>query len=133
MIPTVMYIFNSEVNIVKSYMIIILISYIVVNFMNMNYLIAKRNINRYYSVNDLDVDYLENYELDNVPLLIDLYNKTEDEKIKNELNDYLYNLKYSYEYNDYNIFEFNFTRNKALKLLNDVEVVNNYIDYSDYE
>ena len=117
MIPTVMYIFNKEVNIVKSYMIITLLAFLCINFMNMDYVIARKNVNRYYYVDDLDMDYLENYRYDNVPVLIELYNKVSDKNIKEELDDYLYYVKDNINNWDTSIFEFNISRYRAKKLL----------------
>ena len=133
MIPTVMYIFNSKVNIVKSYMIITLCAYIACNFMNMDYLIARRNVNRYYSVKDIDIDYLMNYNADNVPVIIELYNKDIEEDLSLDINDYLYSLKYTYTGHENEIFGFNLSRNKAKKLLEKVELIRDYRDYSEVE
>ena len=130
MIPTIMYIFNSEVNIVKSYMIILICAYVVTNFMNIDYMIARKNVNRYYSNNKLDVEYLENYYYGNIPVLVELYNKTDDLKIKDELSKYFESMKYD---NTDSIFEFNLAKYKAHKLLDKVELINSIRDYSDFE
>ncbi len=131
MIPTVMYIFNENVNIAKSYMIIIICAYVAVNFMNMDYVIAKKNINRYYAVNDIDIEYLENYGSANIPLLIKLYNKTEDEIVKKELGLYLYEMKFSCD-EEKSIFEYNMSDYKAekeLKKLKADKYIKGYLDY----
>lgn len=126
MIPTVMYIFNSEVNIVKYYMIIMLCSYIVINFMNFDYIIARRNVNRYYEVNDIDLDYLFNYGTDNVEVLIELFNNTSDKQIAGEINNYFNGLKYRYD-NYYNkVFEYNLSRAKARKELEKARLNQDY-------
>ena len=130
MIPTIMYIFNSEVNIVKSYMIILICAYVVTNFMNIDYMIARKNVNRYYSNNKLDVEYLENYYYGNIPVLVELYNKTDDLKIKDELSKYFESMK---DDNTDSIFEFNLAKYKAHKLLDKVELINSIRDYSDFE
>jgi len=133
MIPTVMYIFNSNVNIVKSYMIIIISIYTLINFVNFDSVIAERNINRYYKDNKLDIYYLENASNDNLPLLLDLYNNCKDEKIKNELNNYLFYMKKD---KIKSIFEFNLSKYKAQKLLKNtkIEYIDNYNtrDFIDY-
>jgi hypothetical protein len=119
MIPTIMYIFNSNFDIFKSYLYIILCAYVVANFMNMDYMIARRNVNRYYMNEKIDLDYLKNYSYGNIPVLVELYNKTDDVKMKMELKDYFYEMKDSYEMNS--IFEYNVSRYRAYKLLEDFE------------
>ena len=114
MIPTVMYIFNSKVNIFKAYFVIILCSYVVTNYMNIDYMIARRNVNRYYINTKIDLDYLENFGYDNIPVLYELYNKTDDMKIKEELKEYFNNMK---EEECKNIFEFNISRYRGMKIL----------------
>ena len=128
MIPTVMYIFNRNVNIVRSYLIIFICSYLVLNFMNIDYLIARRNVNRYYSVKDIDLDYLENFGTDNIPVLIELYNKTDDAEIKLRLNDYLFIMKNT---KSRDAFEFNLSNYRANKKLNEIHLEPNYGDYLD--
>ena len=115
MIPTVMYIFNSNVNIFKCYLYIILTAYVVTNFMNIDYMIARRNVNRYYVNDRIDVEYLKNYRYDNIPILLELYHKTEDETVKVELKEYFDIMKVR-EGNE-SIFEYNISRNKAYNML----------------
>ncbi len=114
--PTIIYIFNPKFNIVKSYMIIIICVYTVINFANLDYLIAKRNITRYYKTDKIDIYYLENYHTDNIPLLLDLYNNSKDEKIINELDIYLESIK-----NNKNLDwqEYNISKKKAYHKLKD--------------
>lgn len=114
MIPTVMYIFNSNVKIFKAYFIIMLCSYVITNYMNIDYMIARRNVNRYYINEKIDLDYLKNYGYDNIPVLIELYNKTDDLEMKNDLEEYLSIMRNTEEKS---IFEFNFSEYRANKLL----------------
>ncbi len=117
MIPTVMYVFNKDFNIVKSYMIILIVAYLCINFMNMDYVIAKRNVNRFYYTKDIDLDYLENYSNGNIPVLVDLYNKTSDEKIRSELEYYLNGIKEHYNECEHGIFEFNIPHYRTKNLI----------------
>ena len=118
MIPTVMYIFNSKVNIFKAYFVIILCSYVCVNFMNIDYMVARKNVDRYYANNKLDVDYLMNFGYDNIPVLIELYNKTDDLVIKEELKEYLENMKEQPNENSLmRVFEFNISKYRGNKIL----------------
>ena len=114
MIPTVMYIFNSNVNIFKAYFVIILCSYVITNYMNIDYMVARRNVNRYYINDKIDLDYLRNYGYDNIPVLVELYNKTDDLILKEDLREYLETMK---DLNETSIFEFNISKYRANKLL----------------
>ena len=89
LIPTVLYILNSKVNIFKYYMIILVTVYTFVALIPMNYIIANNNINRYYDKGKIDIEYLENYSCDNIPLLIELHDKTDDKDLKNNISNYL--------------------------------------------
>lgn len=132
MIPTVMYIFNKEFNIVKSYMIILTIAYLCVNYMNFDYIIAKRNINRYYYTQDIDIDYLSNYQNGNVPLLIDFYDNLKDSEVKEELGEYLNNLQEVLNEDERGIFEFNLPYFEAEKMIEGKTFINNNYEKRDY-
>lgn len=113
LIPTIRYIFNPKYNIVKSYLIIITTIYVIINFINVDYLIAYRNLNRYYEKNDIDISYLENDYTDNIDILLKLYNSTTDEQLKLELKEYFKSLD-----RDINGFqEFNLSKYNAQKKL----------------
>lgn len=115
MIPTVMYIINDKFNVAKSYLIIVICIYTIVSFINVDGIIATKNINRYYEGKDLDVVYLKTYTTDNIEPLLNLYNNTTDEKIKYDLETY-FNMVYSF--NQINSWEeFNISKHRAIKLL----------------
>lgn len=126
LIPTCFYIFNSNINITKYYMIIVIMSYTLLNYINVDYIIAYRNINRYYETNKIDLEYLENYNTDNIELLINLYNKTEDSEIHNSLNNYFRDLKLEGHTKIEGFQEYNLSKSKANKLLDKIQI--NYID-----
>ncbi len=115
MIPTVMYIFNSNIKIFKSYIVIILCAYVITNYMDIDYLVARRNVNRYYVNEKIDIDYLKNYGYDNIPVLVELYNKTDDLYVKEELREYLTIMKEDID--QYSVFTFKLSRYKAYKAL----------------
>lgn len=117
LIPTIKYILNSKFNIVKYYIIILITVYTAINFINVDYIIASRNINRYYEKNEIDLIYLENYHADNIPLLVELYNKTYDSDIKNELEWYFDSI----DLNISGFQEWNFSKLRAIKKINAIE------------
>ncbi len=112
LIPTILYIFKENFNVLKYYLIIILSVYTIINFINIDYIIARRNVNRYYEGKKIDISYLENYHTDNLKILKELYNRCDDET-RISLNTYFINIK------DYNSNmkwqEFNISKNKNLK------------------
>ena len=113
LIPTVIYIINSSVNVLKHYMIIIISIYTLLCLLPVDYFIAYKNINRYYSTGKIDIDYLINYGTDNIPLLVDLYNKSDDLEIKEELEYYFDDMKDYCKIHDFR--EFNLSKSSALK------------------
>ena len=120
LIPTLVYIFNSKMNILKQYMIIIISIYTLLSLSPVDYFIAKNNINRFYKTGKIDVDYLKNYSTDNITLLCDLYDNMDDGSGKYSytrkfLKDYLV---YIYNQNKNNsVREYNFSRRIAIEKL----------------
>lgn len=118
LIPTIIYITNSKFNIIKHYMVILISIYTIINFINIDYIIAYRNVNRYLKKEDIDIYYLMNNHTDNIPVLIDLYNETDDLKIKQTLKNYFSFMKKPIKH----FQEFNVSKvisNKKIDLLND--------------
>jgi len=116
LIPTICYVLGLKINILKHYMIIIISIYTILSLSPVNYFIAHNNINRYYKTGKIDIEYLENYSSDNITLLTNLYNKTEDDNIKTELKYYFKEIKRNIKIND--LREFNISKTKALKNIN---------------
>ena len=118
LIPTILYIFKENFNVLKYYLIIILSVYTIINFINIDYIIARRNVNRYYEGKEIDISYLENYHTDNLKVLSELY-KNCDNETKESLNTYFNNLE------DYNSNmkwqEFNISKNSNLKQIKKVD------------
>ncbi len=134
LLPTCIYILNSNFKIMKYYLIIGIIAYVILNYSNVDYIIAYRNINRYYETNKLDIDYLENDYTDNIQLLVDLYNKTDDQNIHNSLVTYFKNLESdtldNIKINGFQ--EYNLSKSRTKKLLSklNLEYIDNYEEES---
>ena len=123
MIPTTMYIFNKDFVIYKSYLGIILVAYLFVNFINIDYLVARKNVDRFYNTNKVDVEYLQNGGTDNIDVLVELYGKLEEGEDKHYLGIYLADIKR--ELNEKkSIFEFNYSKYKAKKALEGINIPN---------
>ena len=112
-IPTTVYILNPTFKILKYYMEIILTVYIALNFMNVDAFIANKNIDRYKKTGKIDINYLENYNSDNIPLLVSLYHNDKDEKIRKSLEMYFKYFDISMD----SIPEYNLSKMKAKRLL----------------
>lgn len=123
-IPTIVYIIKGKFNIFKTYFIIGITMYVIVNFVNIDATIARKNIDRYISSTEEEIDfkYLKyNTGTDAIPEIIRLYNNTKDEKLKREINNYLYqqynNLKEERTWQEFNISKYN-----AQNLLKDMDL-----------
>ena len=112
-IPTILYILKSKFNILKYYMIIILIFYVSLNYLNPNIFIAKRNIQRYEKTGKIDIHYLENFDSDSVSELYHLYKSTNDKEIKDSLKNYFNSI----DLNMNGISEYNLSKMKARRVL----------------
>ena len=114
LIPTVLYILNSKINIFKAYLVIIITVYTGLSMFPVDTFITQNNINRYYQKGKIDIEYLENYNTDNIPLLVDLYHKSNDKKIKAELKAYFERFYEFYPENKSNgILEYNISKQNA--------------------
>ena len=114
LLPTVFYIIKDNINIVKYYLIILTVVYTIFGLSPIDYIIAKRNINRYYNDSKLDIEYLMNYSYDNISLLVDLYNKTDDNELKTDLYNYLKTMKNDSKIKSFQ--EYNISRSKGLNV-----------------
>ena len=95
-IPTVMYILDININLTKTYFVVIIIMYIVVNYINIDNMIAKKNIDRYFEDNsetyELDMNYLQTLSIDGAKQIKRLKDTT-DENIMNQVEYYLNHVK----------------------------------------
>jgi hypothetical protein len=66
-IVNIIYIWYPKLPIIKSYFIISLAVYIIMNFANVDMIIAKNNIGRYYETGQIDMTYLKGLSYDAVP------------------------------------------------------------------
>ena len=88
-VPTILYILKENINILNYYVIIITGVYTIINLFSVDNIITNNNIKRYYKINKIDIDYLENNNYDNIPLLISLKKNCKDNYLKDEIDFYL--------------------------------------------
>ena len=117
LLPTIVYIFKDTFPVWKSYFIIITIMYVIMNFSNINQMIAKKNIDRYLNEGKkIDIYYLMKTKTDGLEEVIKLYETIEDQNLKYQLENYLDKMKNQLEEKE-NIVEWNYSTWKARELL----------------
>ncbi|MBQ9018710.1 MAG: DUF4173 domain-containing protein [Bacilli bacterium] len=122
LIPTIIYIFNPKFKILRSYLYITIFVYTFINLFSIEKIITENNIKRYFIKNDIDIEYLENYNYDNIPQLYELFRQSDDEKIKGSIAVYFYHMKDTLEIDNDNIFEYSYSKEQAKKILDKVKV-----------
>ena len=109
-------IWHRKIPIVKIIIVIAISMYTIVNYINIDGFIARKNIERYNETGKIDVYYLTSLSFEAVPYLLELRDKV-DSNAKLAIED---NLKYRKEVLDKqnSWTEFNFSKNRTRKLLN---------------
>jgi len=109
-------IWNRRMPINKVLIVIVLIMYILLNYINVDKIIAKENIDIYYKTQKIDVLYLESLSYDAIPEILKLKNDSNTE-ISSEVNRYLDDVKKELsEENSW--YEFNYSKYRARKVIN---------------
>lgn len=80
-------IWNERISLLKPYIVVSIMAYMIINFANIDVLIAKNNVNRYLETGKLDTHYLWNLSYDSIPELVNLLN---DKKVSIDINRYLF-------------------------------------------
>lgn len=136
-IPTIAYIINKKIRIGKIYFLIITISYVLINFINVDKFIAQKNIDRFMKIIEsnsptnyteaIDVDYLWKLSNDAIPeiarlLEIDFDNLGKDYKmLENRIRYYFSTRKNELEEKEKNIWEYNISFEKAKTIVKEYE------------
>lgn len=102
-------VWNEKVSLIRWYVAITLVSYLVINYANIDEIIARKNIERYYKTGEIDVFYLTWLSHDAVPLLVGLLDD-KNESVAVSIQNSLYNrkerLSSRYYWQSFNISEF---------------------------
>ncbi|MDO0825750.1 DUF4153 domain-containing protein [Desulfosporosinus nitroreducens] len=106
-------IWNEHVSLLKPYIVITLMAYLILNFANIDVLIAKNNIERYIETGKLDTHYLRNLSYDSIPVLVKLL---DEENTPFDLKQYLLEQQ-SELTKDREWQSFNLSQHKAKKAL----------------
>lgn len=86
-------IWRQTIPLLKSYIIISIVAYTLINYVNVDKIIVENNIERYNQGNPIDLVYLSQLSYDAVPLLVDFMNNTTDQELANQLKNTLENKK----------------------------------------
>jgi ABC-type multidrug transport system fused ATPase/permease subunit len=86
-IINLVYVWYSKMPIISAYILCSLILFVILNFANVDVIIARNNINRYYSTGEIDVNYLEGLSCDAVAETARLLD-CKDEEIVTQVKDY---------------------------------------------
>ena len=113
---TVWYILKQNFNIIKMYFITFIICYTILNYINIDKMIAKNNIDRYFATGKIDVKYLNTLSFDSIPQMTRLLN-AKDEAITNEVREHFSNLKNRLN-RDRSFVEYNYSIEKAKDIVN---------------
>lgn len=105
-----------KIPIMRSIIVITIIMYTIINYLNIDGFIARKNIERYNDTGKIDAYYLTSLSFEAVPYLLELRDNS-DSHIKKVIDE---NLEYRKEvlHNENSWTEFNFSKNRVRKLLN---------------
>jgi len=121
-IANIIYIWKPDFPVIKSYFIISLAIYIIMNFANVDVIIAENNINRYFESGQIDTNYLKTLSYDAVPVMerlltSDKYSsESEETRITGEVMEYYEQEKSELE-DQKDWQSFNISRYRAEKLI----------------
>lgn len=138
LIPTIIYILKNKIDLIKTYFVIIITMYCLVNFINIDKIIMKNNFNRYKETGYIDLNYImEMNNSDLIEQLLELkdtefkysekaYSQSDTDKQEiqeqigkqqRELNGYLASWKKSFN-ETHTLAEFNLPKRRAKSILN---------------
>ena len=121
-IINIIYIWYHKLPIVKSYFIISLAIYIIMNFANVDIIIAKNNINRFFETRQIDMAYLKDLSYDAVPEIQKFFISSKDspdlkeKQIAKEISEYFKEIKSDIK-NQKSWQSYNISKYKAEKII----------------
>ncbi|MBB6216176.1 hypothetical protein HNQ80_002275 [Anaerosolibacter carboniphilus] len=112
---TLIYIFKPRFHLAKFYIITVLAFYVGLNYLNLDAMIARNNIDRYFETGKVDIHYITTLSYDAVPELTRLL-ESKDFNIQQALR-YYYDTKGSIARQKATWKEFNLSRHKAVQAM----------------
>lgn len=77
-------IWKEKISLAKPFIITAVAAFVIINYVNIDVIIARNNIERYHTTHKIDVEYLSTLSFDAIPEVAKLA-KTEDEKVSTEI------------------------------------------------
>lgn len=127
LIPTIIYILDKPINLIKTYFTIITVVYICMNLANFEKIIAKRNIDRYFETGKLDMYYLE-YATgsDAVEEIVRVLDRIDEEGNRTHAERYLSEMYNELKNNKMDFRDYNYSKSRAKKIIeNKLDKINN--------
>ncbi|MBU3191987.1 DUF4173 domain-containing protein [Clostridium bowmanii] len=109
-------IWNRKMPLNKILIVIVLSMYVFVNYINVDKIIAKNNIDIYYQTQKIDVQYLKNLSYDAIPEIVKLRDDPNKDVAK-EVSSYLDDVENELR-SDHSWYEFNYSKYRAKSVLN---------------
>lgn len=115
LIPTIIYVIDKKINLQKVYIGIIISMYLIVNFSNIDNIIAKNNVDRYFQTGVFDLEYIKKEtDTDAIKQLIRIRdsksNTPEEEIIRENVTKYLSKMHESLENEKMDFRDFNLSK-----------------------
>jgi len=113
-------VWSEKAALLKAYIITALVAYVLINYMNIDMIIAKNNIHRYEITNKIDAYYLTQLSYDVVPIIVPLLND-QNKEISLQAENGLY-LKKEQLKNSRSWQSFNISKYRAEKILSEYDL-----------
>lgn len=115
LIPTIAYVIDKKIDLPKVYMFIVIVMYVGINMVNIDNIITKSNVDRYFETGVFDVDYLKKETgADAIKELIRIKKseakKPEEEDVKNRVSMYLAEFYEELEKEEMDFRDFNLSK-----------------------
>ena len=120
MLVTFYRVWNDKFKLLKAYIIVAVISYLIINYVNIDVIIARGNINIYFKTGKIDVNYLTSLSYDAVPEITRLLD-CGDEEVEGKVQKYLHRVKDQLS-KDESWQSFNVSRYRASKVLSEYKL-----------
>lgn len=112
LIPMFIYVFNNKFNIIKLYVYSVFSIYVVINYLDVPYIVSRLNVDRYYKTSSIDVSYMYSLGGSGISALDEIYSNSNDSKLKSEIEEH-----FEYLYYRDDIREFNLSSYRAKKVI----------------
>jgi hypothetical protein len=120
MLVTLYRVWNEKFKLLKAYVIVTVISYLIINYINIDVIIARGNIDIYFETGKIDVNYLASLSYDAVPEMTRLLD-CGDAEIESKVQEHLNRIKKRLS-EDEPWQSFNVSRYRARKVLSAYEL-----------